>query len=172
MLDLQCSGSDAPIVTPYRSPTHHRRRKSTDRDARLPARAGSFLGGEPTIARSASDDPLAPQADPPITAFGLPHSTQPRRWSAYRPTTAFHPKSDLPTVDALQCGGGFVQAIVAAPLSSPAGHSVASPAARGRPARSRHSGGSWRPDHDSGNALSRSTIRHAAEFFHNVLQLA
>ena len=25
MLDLRCSGSDAPIVTPYRSPTHRHR---------------------------------------------------------------------------------------------------------------------------------------------------
>jgi hypothetical protein len=43
-LDLQCSGSDAPVVTPYRSPTHHRR-KYTDRDARQPAQAGSLCAG-------------------------------------------------------------------------------------------------------------------------------
>src|SRR5204862_6206791 len=37
-------GIGCPIVTPYRSPTHHHRRKCTDRDARHPARAGSWAG--------------------------------------------------------------------------------------------------------------------------------
>jgi hypothetical protein len=46
LLDLQCSGSDAPVVTPYRSPTHYHRPEYADRDARHPARAGSFSGHE------------------------------------------------------------------------------------------------------------------------------
>src|SRR6266446_10441304 len=36
LLDLRCSGSDAPIVTPYRSPTHRHRQKCTRLDAALP----------------------------------------------------------------------------------------------------------------------------------------
>ena len=39
-------GIGCPIVTPYRSPTHHHRRKCTGRDARPPARAGSFFGAK------------------------------------------------------------------------------------------------------------------------------
>jgi hypothetical protein len=36
LLDLQCSGSDAPIVTPYRSSTHCNRPNCTGHDAALP----------------------------------------------------------------------------------------------------------------------------------------
>jgi hypothetical protein len=36
LLDLRCSGSDAPIVTPYRLPTHCHRQKCTRLDAALP----------------------------------------------------------------------------------------------------------------------------------------
>src|SRR5712691_9040239 len=36
LLDLQCSGSHAPIVTPYRSSTHRQRQKCTGPDAALP----------------------------------------------------------------------------------------------------------------------------------------
>src|ERR1700746_1849673 len=51
LLDLQCSGSGAPIVTPYRSSTPRHRQKSTDHDARIPARAGSFFAPHRTLVR-------------------------------------------------------------------------------------------------------------------------
>jgi len=43
LLDLQCSASDAPIVTPYRLRTHRRSRKRIDRDA--PSRETGFVLG-------------------------------------------------------------------------------------------------------------------------------
>jgi hypothetical protein len=46
LLDLRCSGSDAPIVTPYRSTSQRHCQKRADRDAPSPARAGSFFGAE------------------------------------------------------------------------------------------------------------------------------
>jgi hypothetical protein len=47
LLDLRCSGSDAPIVTPYRSPTHRHRQKCTRLDAALPReRVRSLLGSK------------------------------------------------------------------------------------------------------------------------------
>src|SRR5712691_7514083 len=46
--NLQCSGSDAPIVTPYRSSTHRQRQKCTGPDAALPReRVRSREGEEP-----------------------------------------------------------------------------------------------------------------------------
>jgi hypothetical protein len=46
LLDLRCSGSDAPIVTPYRSTSQRHCQKRADRDAPSPARAGSFIGAK------------------------------------------------------------------------------------------------------------------------------
>jgi len=43
LLDRRCSGSDAPIVTPYRSPTHYHRRKCNA--ARQSSRENGFVHG-------------------------------------------------------------------------------------------------------------------------------
>jgi len=41
LLDLQCSGADAPIVTPYRSSTHRQRQKCPG--PTLPSRESGFV---------------------------------------------------------------------------------------------------------------------------------
>jgi hypothetical protein len=56
LLDLRCSGSDAPAVTRYRTSPH---RKRADRDTRLPpARAGSFI--DPKRSSNHTDKTAAP----------------------------------------------------------------------------------------------------------------
>jgi hypothetical protein len=75
LLDLRCSGSDAPIVTPYRSTSQRHCQKRADHDARSPARAGSFSGGEPTFAEAAVNGEVAPIPDARGDGVEPPEST-------------------------------------------------------------------------------------------------
>src|SRR5258708_39540233 len=80
LLDLRCSGSDAPIVTPYRLPARYHPQKFTDRDARHPARAGSFSGQARQFGRVATtlashlrlSIARARNYGPPLAQFGGP----------------------------------------------------------------------------------------------------
>src|ERR1700674_2930361 len=63
LLDLRCSGSDAPIVTRYRASP---RRNCANRDAcSPPARAGSFIGATSPFAPGPGGGPFALIKDNP-----------------------------------------------------------------------------------------------------------
>jgi hypothetical protein len=77
LLDLQCSRSDAPIVTPYRSSTHHHCQKYTGHDAALPrerVRSSARLRRWPGRWRRSLDHPLRKfTCDTPFLRLGAGH---------------------------------------------------------------------------------------------------